>query len=65
MLIYDEGVRIAFFPGAFIDTCYSFPLPCQNQKVAFFYVLFKPGKCEKKSLAEWSAHRLAKPVATK
>jgi len=36
MLIYDEGVRIAFFPGAFIDTRYSFPLPCQNQKVIFF-----------------------------
>jgi len=44
MLIYDEGVRIAEFLSAFIGTCYSFPLPCQNQKVAFIYGLFKTEK---------------------
>jgi len=52
MLIYDEGVRIAKIFGAFIDTRYSFPLPCQNQTVMFFYGLFKPEKCEKKSTGQ-------------
>ena len=49
MLIYDEGVRIAKIFVAFIDTRYSFPLPCQNQKVIFFYGLFKPENVKKKS----------------
>ena len=51
MLIYDEGIRIAnhsvFFIDTFYLTFYSFPLPCQNGKLIFFYRLFKLRRCEK------------------